>query len=58
LLILDEPTRGIDPDRKALLADWLFAYASAGHGVLVVTHDRTFPAHRRVSLGEEALVGA
>jgi energy-coupling factor transport system ATP-binding protein len=57
LLILDEPTRGIDPDRKALLADWLFAYAGAGRGVLVATHDRTFPAHRRVSLGEEALVG-
>jgi energy-coupling factor transporter ATP-binding protein EcfA2 len=53
LLVLDEPTRGVDPDRKAKLAAWLEAYARAGRGVLVVTHDRTFPAHRRVSLGEE-----
>ena len=51
LLILDEPTRGVDPDRKAELAARLFAYAAAGRGVLVVTHDRAFPAHRRVALG-------
>ena len=51
LLVLDEPTRGVDPDRKAALAEWLFAYAAEGHGVLVATHDRTFPAHRRVALG-------
>ena len=25
LLVLDEPTRGVDPDRKAALADWLGA---------------------------------
>jgi energy-coupling factor transport system ATP-binding protein len=53
LLVLDEPTRGVDPDRKAELAAWLFEYAEAGRGVLVATHDRTFPAHRRVSLGRE-----
>jgi energy-coupling factor transport system ATP-binding protein len=52
LLILDEPTRGIDPDRKTELAEWLFAYAARGHGVLVATHDRAFPAHRRVAPGE------
>jgi energy-coupling factor transport system ATP-binding protein len=52
LLVLDEPTRGVDPDRKAALADWLFEYAAAGRGVLVATHDRTFPAHRRVALAE------
>ena len=58
LLVLDEPTRGVDPDRKAALAEWLLAYAAAGHGVLVVTHDREFPAHRRVTLArEEVLVG-
>jgi len=57
LLVLDEPTRGVDPDRKAALADWLFAYAADGRGVLVATHDRGFPAHRRLSLArEEALV--
>jgi energy-coupling factor transporter ATP-binding protein EcfA2 len=56
LLVLDEPTRGIDPDRKEEIAEWLFAYAAAGRGVLVVTHDRTFPAHRRVALREEVAV--
>ena len=57
LLVLDEPTRGIDPDRKAEIAAWLADYAAAGRGVLVATHDRTFPADRRVSLAKEALVG-
>jgi energy-coupling factor transport system ATP-binding protein len=56
LLVLDEPTRGIDPERKIELSQWLDAYAAEGRGVLVVTHDRAFPAHRRVALGEEALV--
>jgi energy-coupling factor transporter ATP-binding protein EcfA2 len=51
LLVLDEPTRGIDPERKQALASWLERYAAAGRGVLVATHDRGFPAHRRVSLG-------
>jgi len=58
LLILDEPTRGIDPDRKAAIAAWLEDYASSGRAVLVATHDRSFPAHRRVSLSREALVVA
>jgi energy-coupling factor transport system ATP-binding protein len=58
LLVLDEPTRGIDPERKTELARWLLDYVAEGRGVLVVTHDRDFPAHRRVGLGEEALVAA
>jgi energy-coupling factor transport system ATP-binding protein len=66
LLVLDEPTRGVDPDRKAAIGTWLERYASAGRGVLVATHDSGFPAHRRVRLGpkpvhaerEEALVGS
>jgi energy-coupling factor transport system ATP-binding protein len=53
LLVLDEPTRGIDPQRKRALAEWLDAYAAGGHGVLVATHDRSFPGHRRVSLRPE-----
>jgi energy-coupling factor transporter ATP-binding protein EcfA2 len=57
LLILDEPTRGIDPVRKAEIAAWLAEYAAAGRGVLVATHDRAFPADRRVLLSEEARVG-
>ena len=59
LLVLDEPTRGVDPTRKAELARWLHAYAAAGRGVLVATHDAGFPAHRRITLGrEEARVAA
>jgi energy-coupling factor transport system ATP-binding protein len=58
LLILDEPTRGIDPDRKAAIAAWLADYAAGGRGVLIATHDRSFPAHRRVSLSGETLVVA
>ena len=57
LLVLDEPTRGVDPARKAEIATWLAAYAAEGRGVLVATHDRCFPADRRVSLAKEALVG-
>ena len=48
--MLDEPTRGIDPDRKAALAGWLLEQAGAGCGVLVATHDPLLPAHRRVRL--------
>jgi energy-coupling factor transport system ATP-binding protein len=51
VLILDEPTRGIDPGRKRELSEWLLGYAEDGHAVLVVTHDEAFPAHRRVRLG-------
>ncbi len=53
LLVLDEPTRGIDPDRKAALAEWLVEQAEAGRGVLVATHDPLLPAHRRVRLDAE-----
>ncbi len=52
LLVLDEPTRGIDPDRKAALSAWLLRQAAEGRGVLVATHDPLLPAHRRVRLGE------
>ncbi len=51
LLVLDEPTRGIDPDRKAALSEWLLEQAESGRGVLVATHDPLLPAHRRVRLG-------
>jgi energy-coupling factor transporter ATP-binding protein EcfA2 len=50
LLVLDEPTRGIDPERKRAIATWLFAYAAGGRAALVATHDRSFPADRRVTL--------
>ena len=53
LLILDEPTRGVDPERKARLGTWLEEYAASGKAVLVATHDRNLPAHRRIGLSVE-----
>ncbi|HUQ21825.1 MAG TPA: ATP-binding cassette domain-containing protein [Gaiellaceae bacterium] len=50
LLVLDEPTRGLDPERKAGLGAWLQEYAAAGRAVLLATHDRDLPAHRRIGL--------
>jgi energy-coupling factor transport system ATP-binding protein len=50
VLVLDEPTRGLDPERRRSLGSWLAEYASRGNAVLVATHDDRFPAHRRVSL--------
>ena len=50
VLILDEPTRGLDPDRKAAMGRWLEDYAASGKAVLVATHDRDLPAHRRIEL--------
>jgi energy-coupling factor transport system ATP-binding protein len=61
LLVLDEPTRGLDPERKAELAIWLEQYAASGKAVLIATHDRHLPAHRRIGLrvtGTQALEGA
>ena len=55
LLVLDEPTRGVDPDRKAEIRAWLVEQADSGRAVLVATHDRTLPAHRRVHVGAEVL---
>jgi ABC-type Mn2+/Zn2+ transport system ATPase subunit len=60
LLVLDEPTRGVDPERKTELAALLRAQA-ARRATLVVTHDVAFAASvadREVSLGavREALV--
>ena len=50
VLILDEPTRGVDPERKAGLGAWLEQYAASGKAVVVATHDRELPSHRRIGL--------
>lgn len=39
VLLLDEPTRGLDPPGKDLLAQLLHEKTEAGCGVLLVTHD-------------------
>src|SRR5205823_3963995 len=41
VLVLDEPTRGVDPERKVELAELLRAQART-RATLVVTHDRLF----------------
>jgi energy-coupling factor transport system ATP-binding protein len=50
VLVLDEPTRGLDPDRKRGLNAWLAEYAACGKAVVVATHDRELAAHRRIGL--------
>jgi len=55
LVILDEPTRGMDPTRKLGLAATLRRWVAAGRCVLVVTHDVEFAARcatRVVVLGD------
>jgi energy-coupling factor transport system ATP-binding protein len=58
LLVLDEPTRGVDPQRKAELAELL--HADAGRrATLLVTHDEDFAhavADRSITLGQEAVL--
>jgi energy-coupling factor transport system ATP-binding protein len=58
LLVLDEPTRGVDPERKAALASFLRDRAASG-ATLVVTHDRAFAASvadTTVTLGREVVL--
>jgi len=39
VVLLDEPSEGLDESSRALLAGWLRALARDGHSVLVATHD-------------------
>ena len=61
LLVLDEPTRGVDPERKRELGEMLRA-GSPGRATLLVSHDLAFArsvADRVVSLaGNRVLVNA
>ena len=55
LVVLDEPTRGMDPTRKGELARTLRRWVADGRCVLVVTHDVEFAARcatRVVVLGD------
>lgn len=42
VLLVDEPTRGLDPEASALVAAALRAHADAGGAVLIATHDADF----------------
>jgi energy-coupling factor transport system ATP-binding protein len=60
ILVLDEPTRGVDPPRKARLAE-LIRRAAPERATLVVTHDLLFAgdvADRLVVLGAPEAVRA
>jgi energy-coupling factor transport system ATP-binding protein len=53
LLVLDEPSRGMDATRRAALVDTIRRRSSSGTGVLLITHDRAFAeaaADRHVTL--------
>ncbi len=59
LLVLDEPTRGMDPRHKVELARVLRAWTDAGRCVLLVTHDVEFAARaatRVLVLGDGGLL--
>ncbi|MEZ0068286.1 energy-coupling factor transporter ATP-binding protein EcfA2 [Streptacidiphilus sp. MAP12-20] len=59
LILLDEPTRGLDYAAKARLVDILRGLAAKGHGVLLATHDVELAAelaHRTVILAEGEVV--
>lgn len=42
LLLLDEPTTGLDPYRKKLLGDYLDKVIAANRGVVIISHDQQF----------------
>jgi energy-coupling factor transport system ATP-binding protein len=59
VLLVDEPTRGLDYDAKARLRATLTGLAAAGHAVVVATHDVEFvarTAHRVVVMAEGEIV--
>jgi energy-coupling factor transport system ATP-binding protein len=45
VLLLDEPTRGLDYDAKGRLGAALAELAAEGHAIVVATHDVEFAAH-------------
>ncbi|NLT35436.1 MAG: energy-coupling factor ABC transporter ATP-binding protein [Gaiellales bacterium] len=59
VLVLDEPTRGLDPETKLLLGTVLKDWVGTGTAVLLVTHDVEFAARfadRVVILGDGGIV--
>ncbi|MCL6302146.1 ABC transporter ATP-binding protein [Streptomyces kronopolitis] len=59
LLLLDEPTRGLDYAAKARLVEVLRALAAEGHAIVLATHDVELAAelaHRVVILAEGEIV--
>ena len=42
MLLMDEPTSALDPARRGSLAELVRSLATAGRGILIVTHDTDF----------------
>lgn len=61
LLLLDEPTRGLDYDAKQALVELLRNWMQAGMGLLLVTHDvelAAMIAHRVLILSQGELIAS
>ena len=61
VIALDEPTRGMDPARKAALAGVLRARAAEGAAIVVATHDAAFARQagdRALTMSDGALLAA
>lgn len=59
VIVLDEPSRGMDPARRVLLADALRRRVACGAAVLIATHDGAFAraiADRHIEIVEGRLV--
>jgi len=59
VILLDEPTRGLDYGAKSVLASELRRLAAVGHGVVIATHDVEFVAaatDRVIVLGDGEVV--
>jgi ABC-type polar amino acid transport system ATPase subunit len=59
VLLMDEPTASLDPDRRADLAATLRGLVGSGQSVVVATHDQDFvraAADRRLMLREGSIV--
>jgi len=59
ILLLDEPTRGLDPLEKQALADFLRAQTAEGRTVIIATHDVELAAkcaQRVIIMGEGQVV--
>lgn len=60
LLLLDEPTRGLDAAAKQRLADLLQTWRDDGHAIILVTHDVELVAHLadRVAILDDGVISA
>ncbi|MDD5448001.1 MAG: energy-coupling factor transporter ATPase [Actinomycetota bacterium] len=59
LLVLDEPTRGIDASIKTLISNFIRRYSSQGNSVVVITHELEFAAQctsRIIMLSEGRII--